>query len=110
MTENPWGDLPSTIPPIVSQPRTASPTPAPRREDRRRFRLAAGGIATLVAVGGVAYAQTTHGATATAATTTTSTTTSGPTSTTTSGSSSGMSSGVSVGSSSGAGQTTSAGS
>jgi hypothetical protein len=106
MTENPWGDLPSTIPPIVSEPRTASPTPAARREDRRRFRLAAGGIATLVAVGGVAYAQTTHGATATAATTTTS----GTTSTTTSGSSSGTSSGVSVGSSSGTGQTTSAGS
>jgi hypothetical protein len=106
MTENPWGDLPSTIPPIVSEPRTASPTPAARREDRRRFRLAAGGIATLVAVGGVAYAQTTRGATATAATTTTS----GTTSTTTSGSSSGTSSGVSVGSSSGTGQTTSAGS
>jgi hypothetical protein len=102
MTENPWGDLPSTIPPIVSEGRTTSPTPAARREDRRRFRLAAGGIATLVAVAGVAYAQTTHGATATAATTTTSTTTSGT--------STGTTSGTTVGSSSGSAQTTSAGS
>src|SRR3954451_9531720 len=99
MTENPWGDLPSTIPPIVSEGRTASPTPAARREGRRRFRLAAGGIAARVAVGGVSDTQTTNGATAAAATTTTSTTPSGT--------STGTTSGTTVGSSSRSAQTTS---
>lgn len=99
-SENPWGDSPSTIPPVVND------TTVTRRESRRRIRLAAGGIATLVAVGGVAYAQTSHASTATAAPTGTTATTSSSSSTT-----SGGSSGVSVSSGSGStAQATSAGS
>ena len=99
-TENPWGDSPSTIPPAMHDATTT------RGESRRRIRLAAGGIATLVAVGGVAYAQTTHASTDAAATTTSTSSTNS----TSSGTTSGTTSGVGVTGSSGTAQTTSAGS
>ena len=98
MIEDPWGDAPSTIPPMI-------PASTARDDDgRRRFRLAAGGVATVRAVGGLAWAQSAHASIGAPTAATTSGSTSGSTSDTS------TTTGVGVGGSSGPAQATSAGS